>query len=82
MRKIVLLLPIVAWLTACASAQPVQIAKTCPTIPPLDPLPPGALEHDFIGRMESFLSGRLPEPASFRPNYELAAPGTKLPAQR
>lgn len=82
MRKTVLLLPIVALLTACASVPPVQITQTCPVIPPLDPLPPGALEHDFIGRMESFLQGRLPEPPSFRPNYELAAPGTKLPAQR
>jgi hypothetical protein len=51
-------------------------------IPPLDPLPPGALEHDFIGRMESFLSGKLPEPPSFRPSYEIAEPGTKLPAMR
>ena len=82
MRSAVLLLTIAGLLTACASAPPVQITQTCPVIPPLDPLPPGALEHDFIGRMESFLSGKLPEPASFRPNYELAAPGTKLPAQR
>lgn len=82
MRSAALLLTTAALLTGCASAPSVQVAQTCPVIPPLDPLPPGALEHDFIGRMESFLQGRLPEPPSFRPNYELAAPGTKLPAQR
>lgn len=82
MRKTALLLTIAVLLTACASAPPVQIAQTCPTIPPLDPLPPGALEHDFIGTMQSFFSGKLPGPPSSRPNYGLADPNTRLPAQR
>ena len=82
MRSAALLLTTAALLTGCASAPSVQVALTCPIPPPLDPLPPGALEHDYIGRMESFLSGKLPEPPSFRLNYELVEPGTKPPAQR
>lgn len=82
MRSAALLLTTAALLTGCASAPSVQVAQTCPIPPPLDPLPPGALEHDYIGRMESFLSGRLPGPPSSRPSYEIAEPGTKLPAMR
>ena len=84
MRSAALLLTTAALLTGCASApRPVQVLEVCPKVPPLElQIESDALEHTFLDRIAAFLSGRLPEPPSFRPNYELAAPGTKLPAQR
>lgn len=63
-------------LSGCAAAPNVQVVEVCPIPPPLElGLPPGVLEQDFSARMESFLSGRLPEPTS----YELPSDSAKLP---
>lgn len=67
MKQTALLLPIALLLTACATApRPVQVLQVCPIPPALEPLPDGALEHDYIGTMQRFLQGKLPE----QPNYK------------
>lgn len=78
MRKTVLLLPIAALLTGCASApRPVQVLEVCPKVPPLElQIESDALEHTFLDRIATFLSGRLPEPISYELRLEPASPTT------
>ena len=45
-----------------------KVLEVCPRIPTLElSLPMDALEHNFLDRMQNFLSGRLPSP----PDYSL-----------
>ena len=73
-----LTLALLPLLTSCASAPTVPPKPVpCPVPPALDPLPPDVLERDYIGRMESFLSGKLPPDASAKPSSKNAEQGTK-----
>ena len=78
MRKLALLLTTTLLLTACATApQPVQVIQACPKVPPLElQIEPDALEHTFLDRIATFLSGRLPEPIIYELRLEPASPTT------
>lgn len=66
MRSATLALALLPWLTACATAKiaPPPMRVECPRPPALDRLPEDALVPTFTDRMESFLSGKLPEQTS------------------
>ena len=78
MRRAVLLLTVTGFLQACATApQPVQVIQACPKVPPLElQIEPDALEHTFLDRIATFLSGKLPEPISYELRLEPASPTT------
>ncbi len=77
MRFAALLLSATVLLTACAiTPSAPQVTQTCPLPPPLMmDIPEDVLEHSFIDRIQSFLSGRLPEPIS----YDLHSKPVKMP---
>jgi hypothetical protein len=77
MKSIAFAVSTVLLLTACASVpRPVQILEVCPRVPTLElQIESDALEHNFLDRIATFLSGRLPEPIS----YELPSDSVKLP---
>jgi hypothetical protein len=73
-----LLLTVTGFLQACATApKPVQVLEVCPKVPPLElQIESDALEHTFLDRIATFLSGRLPEPISYELRLEPASPTT------
>jgi len=75
----ILMLALLLFLTSCASAPPAPPPKPvpCPVPPRLDPLPPDVLEKSFIGQMENFLQGRLPEQTKQESSSSSAESNTK-----
>lgn len=64
-------------LSACASAPRVIVQRVCPAIPPLEQAP-AAQQPSFSARMQTLLSGKLPE----QTDYSLTLPNAKLPTAR
>lgn len=76
MRRTVLLLTVTGFLQACATAPSAPpVVQTCPTVPPLVLDAPG---RNWLGQMQSFLSGTLPTQSG----YSLHSPPAKLPTMR
>jgi hypothetical protein len=72
---LLLLLGSTTLLSGCASAP--SVPQVPVSIPSLDKPPQHVLEHNFIERMESFLSGKLPSQKQSEPDTSSASPSTK-----
>lgn len=70
----------VSLLAGCATAPTAQPMPQRVQLPALDQVAPDVLEPSFTDRMESFLSGKLPEPTPCASPCEPAKPNTKKPA--
>lgn len=82
MRKFTaLILSATSLLASCATApsdpNPPTVVTVCPRLPDLEEVSPDALEPSFTKRMESFLSGSLPEPIDYGLHSNPAKPSTE-----
>ena len=70
LRNVLLTGVLLVFLTACGTVPsappPTKVEVVCPRLPDLEPLESDVLEPSFTARMQSFLSGNLPEPIDYR----------------
>lgn len=64
MKSATLMLVLLPWLAACASAPSAPLPVPCPQPPALDRPAPDVLAPSFLDRMQNFLQGKLPAPTS------------------
>jgi len=82
-NKLLLLIAVLPLLLlGCATVPTDPLPPTCPkgtNLPTLEKVPADVLELDFTDRMESFLSGNLPEPTSYELRSKAATGLTTRP---
>jgi hypothetical protein len=82
MRKLpALMLTCLLLLQGCQTAPRVTVQAVCPSLPPLETLPPDALERSFTGTIANFLRGSLQTPTSYELGSKPATPGMRLHGQ-
>lgn len=85
LKNVLLAGVLLAFLTACgtipSAPAPTKVEVICPRLPELEPLDletAAALDKDYIGRMESFLRGKLPTPIDYELRSGPAGPRARL----